>query len=1255
MVATAADGLDAALAAEASAGFDLLRERPLRATLFALDEREHVLLLVMHHIASDGASAGPLARDLASAYTARRSGRAPEWAPLPVQYADYSIWQREVLGGEDDPDSEVSRQLGFWRRTLAGLPDQLELPTDRPRPAVPTFRGGTVPVTVGPELHRGLVELARENGASLFMVVQAALAALLTRLGAGTDIPLGSPIAGRTDEALDDLVGFFVNTLVLRTDTSGNPTFRELVGRVRDVDLAAYSHQDMPFERLVEDLNPARSVSRHPLFQVVLALQNATDASHDLPGLGIESVPLGNGGAKFDLSISLSDLRAEDGGCEGIRGTVVHSTDLFDRETVERLVERLVRLLRAAVADPDAPIGAVELLDPAERTRMLDGWNDTATEVPDTTLPRMFQEQAARTPGACALLHRGQELTYRELNARANRLARHLVALGAGPETFVAVALPRSADLVVTLLAVLKAGAAYVPVDTGYPAERIAFMLEDTAPALLVTDTATADGLLGAEHLPKVLVDDADTAARTAALADTDLTDGERLAPQHRNDPAYVIYTSGSTGRPKGVVIEHRSLTDYLVFAGADYEGVRGTALLHSPISFDLSVTATFVPLTVGGTVHVADLDDARPDVVEALRERPCTFLKATPSHLPLLGALPPEFSPSAELLLGGELLLGELVDEWRAEHPGTTVLNMYGPTETTVNCTEFRIEPGEEIPPGPLPIGRPLANTRLYVLDEGLRLVPPGAPGELYVAGAGLARGYLNRPGMTASRFVADPFGPAGTRMYRTGDVVRWNADGTLSFLRRVDDQVKLRGFRIELGEVEAVVTGHPAVARSTVIVREDRPGDQRLVAYAVPSPDGPAPSAAQLRAHAGAVLPEYMTPSEFVLLDELPLTPNGKVDRRALPAPDRDAPRDGRAPRTSRERVLCELFAEVLGLPEVGVDEGFFDLGGHSLLATRLISRVRSAFGTDLAIRTLFEAPTVAELAQRLGADDAGGAFDVLLPLRGRGTLPPLFCVHPASGFGWSYAGLMRHLGPDRPVYALQSRGIAEPCELPADVDRIAADYLEQVRAVRPSGPYHLLGWSFGGLVAHAMAVRLQAEGEEVALLAMLDSFPREPGEPDADAVLSEQEFLAGMLDLAGYDREAFAGRALEYADVTAILGREDGVLGSLEERHVAALYEVFENNSRLARRHLPGKYAGDLLFFEATEGKPADAPGPQVWGSFVGGRIESHPVACLHDDMTRTEPLAVIGRVLAARLDGSPDGSPDGGHGDRPPAGP
>ncbi|MBO4138578.1 amino acid adenylation domain-containing protein [Micromonospora tulbaghiae] len=1223
--------LPAVLAAAIGHRFDLAGEPPLRAHLFRLATDSHVLLLLMHHIASDGQSAGPLSADLAAAYTARRAGRAPEFTPLPLQYADFAIWQRQALGDQADPASLAGRQTAYWAGALAGLPEQLELPVDRPRPAVSSRRGGSVTFEVPAELHGRLTGLARDRQASLFMVAQTALAALLTRLGAGEDIPLGTPVAGRVDEALDGLVGFFVNTLVLRADTAGDPSFAELLDRVRATDLAAYANADVPFERLVEVLNPARSVARHPLFQVVLAVHNHARLDVALPGLAVSALTAGTGGAKFDLNVSLAERADADDAPAGLSGRIEYSADLFDHATVERIAARFQAVLDALATDPEQPIGAVDLLTEQERRQVLVTWNDTAAPVPAATLPELFAAQVARTPHAPALVDADTELTYAELDEQTDRLARLLVAHGVGPERFVAVALPRSARLVGWLLAVLKAGGAYVPVDPGYPADRIAFMLADTVPALLLTDAATATALPAgrAGDVPRLLVDQVEP---DGVAAEPSPGTG-RAAPRPHN-PAYVIYTSGSTGRPKGVVIEHRSLTDYLTFAGGGYRGVRGSVLLHSSVSFDLSVTGMWVPLTVGGTVHVAGLDDD-PATRRRLARHACTFLKATPSHLPLLAALPDDYAPTDELLLGGELLLGEVVDDWRKRHPGVAVYNMYGPTETTVNCTEYRIEPGRQVPPGPLPIGGPLANTRLYVLDARLRPVPPGVPGELYVAGGGLARGYLARPGQTSGRFVADPFGPPGTRMYRTGDVVRWTDTGQLMFLRRVDDQVKLRGFRIELGEIEALLTASDEVARCAAVVREDRPGDQRLVAYVVPAP-GASPQPAALRALVAAAMPEYMVPAAVVVLDDLPLTPNGKLNRGALPVPDTTDTGAGahrRGPRSHRERVLCGLFAEVLGVSEVGIDDGFFDLGGHSLLASRLISRVRATFGVDLALRTLFEAPSVAELTDRLDTgDDGRGAFEVLLPLRRHGARPPLFCIHPASGFSWSYSGLMGHL-TDRPIYGLQSAGLAGQEDLPDSVGRVAEDYLARIREVQPTGPYHLLGWSFGGLVAHEIAARLRARGERVALLAMLDAFPKTEAERADGGTLNRAEFLAGMLQLAGYPADADGAPAGE-EQVAELLNRNEGVLGRLEARHLTALYEVFANNTRLAREHRPGHVDLDALLFVATRDRAPSLDPVAAWRPHLSG-VRTHDVDCRHNDMTQPEPLAAVGRVLADRL--------------------
>ncbi|WP_406383459.1 amino acid adenylation domain-containing protein [Streptomyces sp. NBC_01618] len=1213
------DALEQRLTAEAARGFDLTGELPLRATLFSTGPEEHVLLLVMHHIATDGWSMAPLAGDFAAAYAARKEGSAPRFELLPVQYADFALWQRDLLGDEEDERSVAAQQIAYWKRTLAGLPDQLELPLDRPRPAVLGNRGDGVRFTLDARLHARLARLAHDTRASMFMVLQAGFAAVLTAEGAGTDIPVGTPVAGRTDDALDDLVGFFVNTLVLRTDTSGTPTFRELVARVRETDLAAYAHQDLPFERLVEVLNPARSLARHPLFQVLVSVHNNAEADFQLDGTTTSPYPADSTVAKFDLAVHLGERFDAAGTPDGIDGVLQYNTELFDPGTAERLAGRLATLLTAATDRPDAPVGTLDVLTADERRELLAHGDGGDAGAPTGTLSELFEAQVGRTPQRTAVSTAAESLTYEGLNSRANRLARRLIARGAGPEKTVAICLPRSADLVVALLAVLKSGAAYVPLDPDHPVERTRFVLSDAGPVLVVTESGTASGL-PADSTPRLLLDEIDSLDDLDTLAD--LTDADRLAPLEEAHPAYLIYTSGSTGRPKGVVVEHRSVTDYLSWASASYPSAAGAALLHSPVTFDLTVTALYTPLVTGGHVRLAAVDDA-PDPATDI-----TFLKATPSHLPLLATLPEAHVPSGELLLGGEALGSQALAGFRTRHPGTAVVNVYGPTEATVNCTQYRIEPGAEPPAGAVPIGRPFAGTRAYVLDAWLRPVPSGVRGELYIAGRSLARGYLDRAALTGERFVADPFGPAGTRMYRTGDLAYWNRDGQLVYAGRADGQVKLRGFRIETGEVEAVLARHPGVRRAAVVLREDTPGDQRLVAYLAGEF---VPEAEELHTLVAESVPEYMVPAAFVELEELPLTHNSKLDVPALPKPGFSSVEEYRAPRTEREELLCRLFAEVLGAELVGIDDDFFELGGHSLLILRLAGRIRETLGADLTIRTLFEAPTVARLEPRLGSDTLDDALDVLLPLRTGGDLPPLFCVHPGLGIGWVYSGLVPALERDRPLYALQARGLTGRGELPATPQEMAEDYLARIREVQPEGPYHLLGWSFGGLVAHLLATRLQAQGEEVALLAMMDAYPtgRRRAEFQGD------EFLRELASLTG--RAPDDGTELDHAAVAKLLSGGENALAGLEARHVAAIERVAANNQAVGDALRLGEFRGDVLYFLATEGRDADAPRAQSWQAHVTGRLEIHEVACSHDEMTLPESISQIGRVVADRLRG------------------
>ncbi|WP_420834233.1 amino acid adenylation domain-containing protein [Streptomyces yunnanensis] len=794
--------LPGALEEAARYGFDLAAEIPVRAWLFEIRPDESVLLLLVHHIAGDGWSMGPIARDLVAAYTARAQGEAPRWSELPVQYVDYTLWQRELLGAESDPDSLYAQQVGYWRKQLDGLPEQVTFPADRARPAVASFDGTHLQFDMTADLHQRLVRLARRTNTTVFMVLQAGMAALLTRLGAGTDIPLGSGVAGRTDEALDDLVGLFVNTFVLRTDTSGDPAFEELLGRVREASLAAYAHQDVPFENLVELLNPQRSTSHHPLFQVALVLQNAPEGDFDLPDLRVRPEEVGIGRSRFDMLLSLAERAGE----QGVTGTIEYSTDLFDRSTVEGLLARWVRLLEQVVADPSLPIGQVALLSDDERAQLLTVWNDTAAEVPGATLAQLFASQARRDAASTALINGEHVLSYGELNARANRLAHWLIGQGVGPEKLVAVELPRSAEMVIAVLAVLKAGGAYVPLDPAYPAERRAFMLADAAPLLVLGAEASARDLSGFPDTdPEVVVDPA--------------------------NPAYVIYTSGSTGLPKGVVVSHRGMAS-LAHTQLERLGAtsRSRVLQFASPSFDAAVWELVVTFAAGAALVVPDsgrlVGEALRDLLAAQRITHALIPPSVVATLPAEAA--GELTDFTCLVVGAEATPPELVARWAAA--GRRVVNAYGPTESTVAISMSGALSG-----GVVPIGRPVANTRAYVLDEALRPVPVGVVGELYASGAGLARGYAGRAALTAERFVASPF-EVGVRMYRTGDLARWRADGQLEYVGRADEQVKVRGFRIEPGEIESLLTASEGVRQAVVLAREDVPGDQRLAAYVVP-----------------------------------------------------------------------------------------------------------------------------------------------------------------------------------------------------------------------------------------------------------------------------------------------------------------------------------------------------------------------------------------------------------------------------------
>ncbi|WP_164021357.1 non-ribosomal peptide synthetase, partial [Pyxidicoccus trucidator] len=939
---------------EAGRAFDLTHGPLLRASLLRLSEQQHVLLLNVHHIVSDGWSMGVLVREMGMLYAACSSGQPSPLAELPVQYADYALWQRSWLHGD-----ALAQQVSWWKQYLSGAPAHLELPTDFPRPPVLSPRGASVPVRLSRELSESLKALAQREGATPFMLLLASFQLLLSRYSGQDDVVVGTPIAGRRHAETEALIGFFVNTLVLRTHFDGQRTFQEVLAEVRKATLGAYEHQDVPFEKLVEELQPVRDLSRSALFQALFALQNAPVQDMPLPGLSLRPFEAEDtAAAKFELTLNLAES------ADGFGGSLQFSTDLFTQATAARMVRHLGALLEAAVTAPQTPVSALPLLSEAERQQLLVHWNDTSlgTDYPrESTLPDVFAQVVARHPDKVAVEFEDTKLTYRQLDAHSNRLAHHLRSLGVSTDARVAIAVERSLELVVALVGILKAGAAYVPLDPAYPRERLAAMVEDARPRVLIT-TGALLAKLPAEGLSTVLLEE-------SSLAE---------APAHAPPPAalpdslaYIDFTSGSTGRPKGVGTTHRAVLR--TFFGVDYAhfGPEETFLLNAPISFDASTLELWGALLHGARLVVM------PPQPHSLEELGRTLQRSGVTTLWLTSGL---FTQMVEgnleglrtvkqVLTGGDVVSAPHVRRVLEALPAS-VVNGYGPTESTVFATSHSMTAPSHAEGASLPIGRPLAHTRVYVLDAHGQPVPIGVPGELFIGGDGLARGYMEQPALTAERFVPNPFSSApGARLYRTGDKARWRADGSLDYLGRLDFQVKLRGFRIELGEIEATLARHPHVREALVLVREDSPGDQRLVGYFTSQAQPLEPSA--LRAFLKEHLPEYMVPGALVPLEAFPLTPNGKVNRKALPAPEASLLASASvyvAPRTPTEERLASLWAEVLRVERVGIHDHFFELGGHSLLATQVVARIRSAFNIELPLRALFEAPTLEQLARRV-----------------------------------------------------------------------------------------------------------------------------------------------------------------------------------------------------------------------------------------------------------------------------------------------
>ncbi|MEV5392256.1 amino acid adenylation domain-containing protein, partial [Nocardia farcinica] len=1256
-------------------GFDVAEEIPMRVRLLRCGPQDHTLVFVVHHIAADGVSMGVLVRDLVTAYAARRDGHAPDWAPLPVQYADYALWQQRVLGDAQDPESALARQLDFWRAELAELPAQLDLPTDRPRPAVSTYRGASHAFALDAGLRADIDRVATRYGATPFMVVHAALAALLARLSGTADIAVGTPVAGRGEALLDDVVGMFVNTLVLRTEVRPAATFAELVAHARDRDLRAFAHRDIPFEQLVEALNPARSRGRHPLFQVALFMQNIGPVALALPGLRVEQLDFDPGFAKFDLQLTLSEPLDDAG---GYRAEFTYASDLFDAATVAEFAAKFDRLLRAALADPERVLGDIDVLDAGERDYVVDSWNASGHKVAERFLHDGFDIQVRRTPDAIAVrADDGETLTYAELSARANRLARLLIAAGVGPESLVVLAMPRGVELVVAMYAVLRAGGAYVPVDPAHPAERVGHILATAAPRVVLTTAAAgvAPAALPA-GVPVHRVDELDL----SGYAPTRIADHER-APLHPDNPAYVIFTSGSTGKPKGVSVSHRAIVNQLAWMHAEYRVRPGDVYLQkTAATFDVSLWGYFLPLRAGATLRLAAPDGHRDPryLAETIAADQVTLTDFVPSMLAVFAAHAGrgELDSLREVFVIGEALPPETVAAFHAVCDAG-LHNLYGPTEAAVSITYREVTAAD----GPLvPIGEPEWNSQVYVLDARLHPAPIGVPGELYLAGDQLARGYHGRVDLTADRFVANPFGRGGERMYRTGDLVRWSPDGELIYLGRVDFQVKFRGQRIELAEIETALLAEPEVgqAAATLWSREQGSGEpgEHLVGYVVAAP-GAEVDTDRLRAALTRRLPAYMVPTALVELAEFPLNTSGKLDRRALPAP---VLRAGvfRAPVDRVQRLVAEVFAEVLGAERAGLDDDFFALGGSSLDATQVTARVGTALDARVPVRTLFEAPTVAAFADAI-RPLAGSAAD--RPVLARRARPDRIPLSPAQQRLWFLNRVETQDGADS-VYNLPVvLRLTGELDIPA-LEHAVGDVLGRHESLRTVFPQDERG--------PCQAVLPAAEVGPA-----LDLIPVTPDElDDAVASLVRAGFdvtteLPARIALLGIERENPTEQA-EYvlvfvvhhiaADALSAAPLVADLMRAYRARHAGAAPDWAElpvqyadyslwQHELLGSPDRPGDLAADQLdFWRATlDGAPAQLPlptdrprpaHPTLRGAAVDLALDAAATEGLRALAARSGAtlFMVVHAAFAAtlaRLSGTDDivvGTPVGGRGDR-----
>jgi len=1226
---------------DAQTSFDLTKAPLFRVSLLRLGELDHVLLLTMHHIISDGWSMGIFVKELAAVYQAISRAEPVQLPELTIQYPDFARWQREWLQGE-----VLEEQLRYWTGHLAGAPAVLNLAVAKSRPAMQTFRGAHLNRMLPPELGAALSELGRREGVTLFMTLLAAFKTLLFRYSGQEDLVVGSPIAGRNRAETEGLIGFFVNSLPLRTKLSGNPGFRDLLKRVRETALGAYAHQDLPFEKIVEWAQPERSLSYTPIFQIMFALQNQPRATFSLPGLSVSPLKRETDTAKYDLTLFVTETD------EGLACWLEYNTDLFAETTVARLLDHYEVLLKGIVADPRRPIAELPLLSEAERKQVLVEWNNTRFDFPKgLCMHELFEAQVARTPDATALVCGSERLNYRELNARANRLANYLRRLGVRPEDSVAIFLERSIEMVISVLATLKAGGAYLPLDPAYPRERLAFTLQDARAAVLLTQQQLSS-LVPQTDARVVLVD-----REREEIAQEDAAKSQAAVTAH--NLAYVIYTSGSTGQPKGVAIEHASAVTFLqwtssVFTREELSGV----LLSTSLCFDLSVFELFAPLCVGGKVILVENALALP----ALQSDEVTLVNTVPSamtELVRLRAVPPSVTT---VNLAGEPLTNSLVQGIYQHTAARQVLNLYGPSEDTTYSTFVRLARGATDEPS---IGRPLANTESYLLDKGWQPVPIGVPGELFLGGQGLARGYLNRGDLTAEKFVPHPFSrEPGARLYRTGDLARYDSDGSIHFLGRLDNQVKLRGYRIELGEIETALREHGQVQDAIALVWESAAGNRDLVAYIVARKDRPhtgtagvppalteeelpeannPPSSSsqpddnlvnQLKQLLKQRLPGYMIPAHFVVLAEFPLTPNGKLDRRALPAPDRSRSETANArtaPRDATEERLVDIWKMVLDIDVLGVNDNFFELGGHSLLAVRLMSEIEKIFSQKIPLVSLFQNATIAGLADLLRQDVASLLWPTVVEIQRGGVQPPIFCVSTPNVNALGYRSLARHLGPEQPVYGLQAQ-YPEDLEgehSPAAVDELATEYMKAMRKVQPQGPYQFVGLCRGAHIAFEMARRLVSAGESVGFVGILDTWVLENTYNRFLFVEYYFRRLKQVLRLGPREQLALIKNKLQREPPTAERRTATAPAAGSSRRSVNPVIAVYFPGPDFVPRTYPGR----VSVFRAHKQPLNRIRDKELgWGRLAEGGVDLHYVPGKHGASVLQEPNV---QVLAAAM--------------------